>query len=187
MDCATWDNLEWQSDEKALSGIKSLIKEVPDFPKVGINFRDIMPVFQVPNAVVAIVDMMSKHIDENFKCVEVIVGLEAHGFMIGTMIALKLHKPFIPIRKQGKLPGECISVSSRKGYGGVIEIQKDVLKPHQKVVIVDDLMATGGSLKNSVELVKKCGADVLGCIVLSELIELNGRDNLDCPFHSFIQ
>ena len=99
-----------------------------------------------------------------------------------------LQVPFIPIRKKGKLPGECYDVSSTKEYGADIqEIQKSALREGQKVVIIDDLLATGGTLKASCELVKKCGASVLCCICLIELMDLDGRSKVDAPFHAFLK
>lgn len=142
--CSTWSASDWKLPEKALSGIKDLIKDVPDFPKKGILFKDIMPVFQVPHAVTAVVDMMVSYIQNNYNNVDAIVGLDARGFLIGPCIAIKLNKPFVPIRKKGKLPGDCFSVSSTKEYGAdVQEIQKDGLRSGQNVVVVDDLLATG--------------------------------------------
>ena len=187
-ECLGWSREEWKSPEKAIVGIKSLIREVPDFPKKGINFRDVMPVFLVPNAVEAVVDLFVTYINDNFDTLEGIVGLDARGFMIGTMVALRLHQPFIPIRKKGKLPGKCVTVSSTKEYGAdEIEMQVEAIKVGQKVVVIDDLLATSGTLVHSCELVEECGGVVLGCMVLSEIMELRGRSQLKHPFHSFIQ
>lgn len=188
-DCLSWSQVEWEeSEQKALSGIRNLIKEVPDFPKIGINFRDVMPVFLNANATKAMVDIFVRHVKENYSSVEGIVGLESRGFMIGTMVALRLHIPFIPIRKVGKLPGKCISISSTKEYGAdIIQMQENALRSVNKVIIIDDLLATGGTLRNSSELVVECGGEILCCMTLSEIIELNGRDGMKYPFHSFIQ
>ena len=106
-----------------------------------------MPIFQIPRAVTAVCDLMISYIETNHASVDAIVGLDARGFLIGPVIAIKLNKPFVPIRKQGKLPGECHGVSSTKEYGADIQqIQKCALKDGQKVVIIDDLLATGGTL-----------------------------------------
>ena len=188
MDCSTWDSCEWKSSEKALLGVKSLIRTVPDFPQKGIMFQDIMPLFQVPNAVNAVANMMTEYILSSFPSVDAIIALDARGFLIGPMVAVKLSKPFIPIEKKGKLPGGCYSVTSTKEYGhDVLEIQKEALRDRQKVVIIDDLLATGGTLHASCELVEKAGAVVLGTLCLIELVDLNGRIKLKNPFHAFIQ
>ncbi|XP_057291013.1 adenine phosphoribosyltransferase-like [Hydractinia symbiolongicarpus] len=183
-----WNEWEWTSPEKSLEGIKMLIKAVPDFPKKGILFRDIMPIFQVPQAVTAIVDLMTAYIEVHFGEVNAIAGLDARGFLIGPSIAVNLNKPFIPVRKQGKLPGKCYSVESTKEYGkDVLEVQVDGLSKGQKVVIVDDLLATGGTMQSTCQLVTLAGATVAGCISIVELKELNGRSKVDqYPYHAFI-
>lgn len=187
-DCRTWDAAEWKTEEKTIQGLKSLIKVVPDFPKKGILFRDIMPIFQIPNAVTAITNVMADYIRTNHSSVQGIIGLEARGFLIGPIIAVNLGVQFIPIRKKGKLPGICISVSSTKEYGeDILEVQKDAISPNQKVVLVDDLLATGGTLEASCKLMEGAGADVLASLCLIELLELNGKNKLKKPFHSFIK
>jgi len=181
-------NVDWKSPEKSLESLKLLIKDVPDFPSPGILFKDIMPIFQVPDAVASMVDMMTAYIEIHFPDVDVIAGLDARGFLIGPMIACNVSKPFVPIRKKGKLPGKCLSVDSTKEYGkDTLELQVDGIKPGQKVVIVDDLMATGGTMTAACELVKAAKAQVVGCICIIELNELNGRSKFQAPFYSLIQ
>ncbi|XP_066915529.1 adenine phosphoribosyltransferase-like [Clytia hemisphaerica] len=181
-------DIDWSDPEKSIEGIKKLIKAVPDFPKKGILFRDIMGIFQVPQAVQAMVDIMSYHIQQKHPECDAIVGLDARGFLMAPMIAIKLNVPFIPVRKQGKLPGECISAESVKEYGkDVLEMQKGCLKEGQKVVIVDDLLATGGTMATTCSLVRQFGCSVSGTICLVELAELNGVKKLDAPFHAMIK
>ncbi|XP_028391744.1 adenine phosphoribosyltransferase-like [Dendronephthya gigantea] len=175
-----------ENDRKKL--ISSLIREIPDFPKPGILFRDICPLLKNPVAFEASIDLLTDHIKENYPAVEVIVGLDARGFLFGPGIALKLGIGFVPVRKEGKLPGETISIKSEKEYGkDVLEIQKDSIAAGQKVVIVDDLLATGGTLLTSCELVKKQGGSVLGCVVLFELTELKGAARLPVKCFSLLQ
>lgn len=180
--------IDWSNPQSSIEGLKTLIKAVPDFPKPGILFRDIMGIFQVPKAVEAMVNLMVFHIKQNHPNVEAIAGLDARGFLMGPMVALKLDVPFIPVRKQGKLPGECIAAESIKEYGkDVLEIQKGSLSSGQNVVIVDDLLATGGTMSTTCSLVKQIGANVIGTICLVELADLEGVKKVDAPFHAIIK
>ena len=178
----------WGSSEQALNKIRSLVRAIPDFPKPGILFQDIMPIFKDASVVNAMIDLMVAYIEINHPEVDAIVGLDARGFLIGPMIACHLQKSFIPVRKQGKLPGKCLSAASVKEYGeDVLEIQADALKPGEKVVIIDDLLATGGTLSASCQLMKAAGVEVLGCVCLIELVELKGKEKVPAPFHAFLQ
>ncbi|KAG0234177.1 phosphoribosyltransferase-like protein [Mortierella sp. GBAus27b] len=172
-----------------LKRINSLIREVPDFPKPGILFKDIFPLFQDPIAVemviTHIVNYINTHID---KKVDVVVGLDARGFLFGPLVAMRLGAAFAPVRKAGKLPGETIQVAYQKEYGtDTFEMQSDSIKPGQNVIIIDDLIATGGSAKGAQELVEKLGGVVLSFIFLIELEFLKGKAALTAPVYSMIK
>eukprot|EP01135_Chromosphaera_perkinsii_P003095 Nk52_evm3s235 gene=Nk52_evmTU3s235 len=171
-----------------LERIRALIQAHPDFPKKGILFQDIFPVFRHPDTVRAIMHHILYHIQSTFGKVDVIVGLDARGFLFGPILALELNAAFVPVRKSGKLPGECVKASYEKEYGvDQFEMQKDAIKPGQKVIIVDDLLATGGSLNGAVSLVKECGGNVVESIVLIELVELNGKQNVPSDVYSLLK
>lgn len=125
---------------------------------------------------------------QNHDDINVIVGLDARGFLFSFMIAAELKIACVPVRKKGKLPGDCIKHEYVLEYGNdVFEIQKDSIKEGQKVLIIDDLLATGGSLNAACELVKKTGGIVKECVVIMELTELKGREKVKAPVFSFIQ
>lgn len=133
-------------------------------------------------------DVMVEFVKEKAPGVEVIVGLEARGFLFGPIIAQRLNCSFAPVRKKGKLPGETERVTYTKEYGAdIFEVQKEAFKPGQSVVIVDDLLATGGTMKAACELIEKVGAKVTLCLVVIELKDLNGQDKLSQPCYSLIQ
>lgn len=156
---------------------KDYVRSIPDFPEPGIIFRDITSVLQDADGLKAAIDEMQdliKDVD-----VDVIVGLESRGFIFGMPIAYNLHKPFVPIRKKGKLPCETIERSYDLEYGqATIEIHKDAIRPGQKVVIVDDLIATGGTVEAATKLVEELGGTVVKIVFLMELAGLNGREKL---------
>jgi adenine phosphoribosyltransferase len=157
--------------------LKQLIRDYPDFPKEGIMFRDISPVVQEPAALNYITDTFSSRfpVDE----VDMVAGIEARGLAFAALLATKYNKGFFMVRKQGKLPGETVAVSYGLEYGqDVMEIQADALKPGQKVLIVDDLLATGGTAKAAAQLIEKVGASVTGMAFVIELSELGGREAL---------
>ena len=153
------------------------VRSIPDFPEKGVIFRDITSVLQDA-------DGFSLSIKELLKLLEgvefdAIVGAESRGFIFGAPLAYETHKPFVLIRKKGKLPCETISKEYSLEYGtATIEIHKDAIQPGQRVVIVDDLIATGGTLKASAELVEKLGGKVAKIICLMELCGFKGRDVL---------
>ncbi|KAG0307929.1 adenine phosphoribosyltransferase [Dissophora globulifera] len=172
-----------------LKRINSLIREIPDFPKEGILFKDIFPLFQDPIAVemviTHIVNYINTHID---KKVDVIVGLDARGFLFGPIVAMRLGAAFAPVRKAGKLPGATIQVKYEKEYGhDIFEMQEDSIKPGQNVVVIDDLIATGGSAKGAQELIEKMHGNVLSFIFMIELEFLKGKDVLSAPVYSMIK
>ena len=157
--------------------IEEYVRSIPDFPEEGIIFRDITSVLQDA-------DGFSLAIDELKKLIEgvdydAVVGAESRGFILGAPLAYEQHKPFILVRKKGKLPCETISQEYDLEYGSAtIEMHKDAIKPGQKVVLVDDLIATGGTLEASVKLIEKLGGEVVKIICLMELKGLNGREKL---------
>ena len=151
--------------------IEDYVLSIPDFPEPGIIFRDITSVLQDADGM----QDCLKDID-----VDVIAGTESRGFIFGVPIAYNLHKPFVPIRKKGKLPRETVSVSYDLEYGSAeIEMHKDSIKPGQKVVIVDDLIATGGTIEAAIKLVEQLGGEVVKVVFLMELAGLKGRERLN--------
>ena len=157
--------------------VEDYIRSIPNFPKKGIIFRDITTVLQDPDGLKLAIDQMIQLLDGvEF---DVIAGAESRGFLFGVPIAYALGKAFVPIRKKGKLPCETISQTYDLEYGSAtIEIHKDALKPGQKVVLVDDLIATGGTMKAAAQLVEQLGAEVVRIIFLLELAGLEGRTQL---------
>lgn len=157
--------------------IEDYVRSIPDFPEEGIIFRDVTSVLQDADGLHLAIDLMQEKIkDIEF---DVVVGPESRGFIFGVPIAYNLHKPFVPVRKKGKLPCETISVDYELEYGtATIEIHKDSIKPGQKVLIVDDLMATGGTIEAIIKLVKQLGGEVVGSVFLMELAGLKGREKL---------
>lgn len=157
--------------------IEEYVRSIPDFPEPGIIFRDITSILQDADGLHLAIDSLQdliKDVD-----VDVIVGAESRGFIFGMPMAYNLHKPFVPIRKKGKLPCETISQSYDLEYGQAeIEIHKDAIKPGQKVVIVDDLIATGGTMEAAVKLIEELGGEVVKILFLMELAGLKGREKL---------
>lgn len=157
--------------------LKDFIRDIPDFPKSGIVFRDITPLLQDPGGLSLAVEFMthpyrSQHIDA-------VVGAESRGFIFGTAVARNLTAGFIPIRKPGKLPGRKISLTYELEYGtDTLEIHADAIKPGQRVLMVDDLLATGGTMRACCELVEKLGGKIVGISFLIELLGLHGSERL---------
>ena len=166
--------------------LEDYVTTIPDFPEPGIMFRDITSVLQDADGLRLAVDTMQESIkDLDF---DVVVGPESRGFIFGMPIAYNLHKPFVLIRKKGKLPRETVEKTYDLEYGtATIEMHKDSIKPGQKVLIVDDLIATGGTTKAMVELIESLGGVVTGVVVMMELAGLEGRKQLkDIPLYSAI-
>ena len=157
--------------------VEDYIRSIPDFPEPGIIFRDVTSVLQDAEGLKLSIDEMTKLLDGvDF---DVIAGAESRGFIFGMPIAYALGKPFVPVRKAGKLPCETVSQSYDLEYGqATIEIHKDAIKPGQKVVLVDDLIATGGKMEAAAKLVEKLGGEVVKMIFLIELAGLEGRKKL---------
>ena len=166
--------------------IKSLIREVPDFPKPGVLFRDITPVLACPEAFSAAVD----HFVERYRRrpVDALVAVDARGFILAAPIAYLLAVPLLPVRKEGKLPPGTRSVAYDLEYGqSVIEMNVDALASGQRVAIIDDLLATGGTLAAAAELVESAGGEVAEMGILVELEDLGGRRRLSgWPVHSMV-
>ena len=161
-----------------MKNIEEYVRSIPDFPEPGIIFRDVTSVLQDADGLHLAIDLMMKELEGvDF---DVVVGPESRGFIFGVPVAYNLHKPFIPIRKKGKLPCETISIEYALEYGtAVIEMHKDAIKPGQKVVIIDDLMATGGTTEAMIKLIEQLGGVVVKTVFLMELAGLNGRAKLE--------
>ena len=157
--------------------VADYIRTIPDFPEPGIMFRDVTTVMQDADGLQLAVDEMQKLL-EGVEC-DVIAGAESRGFIFGVPLAYNMHKPFVPIRKAGKLPCATISKTYALEYGtATIEMHKDSIKPGQKVVLVDDLIATGGTIRAAADLVEELGGEVVKILFLLELRGLNGREVL---------
>ncbi len=169
-----------EEERKALAEqVDSYVRSIPDFPEPGIIFRDITTVTQDAEGLVSSIEAMEQVANYLKDEVDVIVGLESRGFIFGMPIAKDWKKGFVPVRKKGKLPCETISQRYDLEYGQAeIEIHTDAIKPGQKVLIVDDLIATGGTIEASIKLIEQLGGEVVGCLFLIELAGLNGREKL---------
>ncbi|KAJ5681498.1 uncharacterized protein N7477_001438 [Penicillium maclennaniae] len=169
--------------------LRGALRQFPDFPSKGILFEDILPIFADPSLHEALVRSLELHILEAYggQKPDVIVGLEARGFLIGPSLALRLGASFVPVRKQGKLPGPCITQGYEKEYGqDFFQMQSDSIKPGQKVIVVDDIIATGGSALAGGQMIQKMGGDLLEFIFILELEFLHGRDKLPAPVYTLL-
>jgi adenine phosphoribosyltransferase len=157
--------------------LASKIRDVPDFPKPGILFKDITTLLKDGESFRAAIDGLLERIGP--RTVDAVVGMESRGFIFGAPIAYKLGVGFVPVRKLGKLPADVVSVEYDLEYGSAtLEMHKDALRPGAKVLIVDDLLATGGTVAGTIELVKQLKGEVVACAFLIELAALRGRDKL---------
>ncbi|MFH4976339.1 hypothetical protein AB6A40_003048 [Gnathostoma spinigerum] len=170
--------------------VRSHLRIISDFPKPGIRFVDIMPLFRQPSLLNELCHAIAEHVRVELPVtVNLVTGLEARGFLFGPSIAMALNVPFFPIRKRGKLPGKIIQETYTKEYGDdVVEVQADAIVPGSKVLLVDDLLATGGTLAAAVRLIEKAGGDVVEAFTLIELTYLNARKTLPkhIPVYSLI-
>ncbi|HLV08920.1 MAG TPA: adenine phosphoribosyltransferase [Halanaerobiales bacterium] len=158
--------------------LKEIVRDIPDFPEKGIIFKDITPLLKDADAFEEGISKLAGHFKE--KDFDYIVGIEARGFIVGAPLALYLKKGFVPIRKPGKLPADTISASYELEYGkNVIEIHKDALQNGDRVLLIDDLLATGGTIKAAIELIESLGAEVIELGFLMELSFLKGRQQLE--------
>ena len=152
------------------------IRDIPDYPRPGILFKDITPLLATPGALEEVVAAMSA----GFGPVDKVTGIEARGFILAAPVACRLRAGFVPVRKQGKLPAATYAQSYDLEYGtATIEVHTDAFEPGERVLIVDDVLATGGTAQAAADLVRKAGAEVAGVSVLLELEALNGRAKLD--------
>lgn len=157
--------------------LEDYVVSIPDFPKPGIIFRDVTSIISDPDGLKLAIDSIVDNVkDLDFN---IVIGPESRGFIFGMPVAYNLGKAFVPVRKQGKLPREVISREYDLEYGSaVIEMHKDAIKPGDKVVIVDDLIATGGTIEAIIKMVEELGGEVVGISFVMELKGLNGRDKL---------
>ncbi|KAL1635274.1 adenine phosphoribosyltransferase [Diplodia intermedia] len=168
--------------------LRKALRQFPDFPTPGILFEDILPIFADADLHQKLVRALELHVSKNYaQKPDVIVGLEARGFLFGPSLALALGAAFVPVRKQGKLPGPTETAGYQKEYGeDFFQMQADAIKPGQKAIIVDDIIATGGSAAAAGDLVKRLGGDLVGYLFILELDFLKGRDKLDAPVYTLL-
>jgi adenine phosphoribosyltransferase len=158
--------------------LRERIREIPDFPKPGILFYDITTLLKDPDAYREAIDLMIEPYANDR--IDVVVGMESRGFIFSAPMAYQLHAGLVPVRKLGKLPAETITVEYALEYGSnTLEIHRDSIQPGQRVLIVDDLLATGGTVKGTIELVERLKGEVVGLAFLVELDFLKGRERLD--------
>ena len=157
--------------------IEEYVRSIPDFPEPGIIFRDVTSILQDPDGLKLSIDLIQEKLGGlDF---DVIAGTESRGFIFGVPVAYNMHKAFVPVRKKGKLPCETVSREYALEYGtAAIEIHKDAIKPGQKVVVIDDLIATGGTIEAAVKLIEELGGEVVKVVFLMELAGLKGRERL---------
>ncbi|RYN55544.1 hypothetical protein AA0118_g8759 [Alternaria tenuissima] len=173
------------------STLKASLRQFKDFPEPGILFEDILPIFANPQLHEGLLRGLELSIEQQFGASgakpDVVVGLDARGFLFGPSLALRLGASFVPVRKRGKLPGPCETAEYKKEYGSdFFQMQADAIKSGQKVLIVDDIIATGGSAAAAGSLVKKLGGTIMGYLFILELDFLKGRDQLDAPVHTLL-
>ena len=160
-----------------MKGIEDYIITIPDFPEEGVMFRDVTSVLQDEDGFRLAVDLMQKKL-EGLEF-DVIAGAESRGFFFSASLKYNLHKPFVPVRKKGKLPRETVSIRYELEYDvAELEIHRDAIKPGQKVVLIDDLIATGGTNEAMIKLVESLGGEVIKAVFLMELAGLHGRERL---------
>ena len=161
--------------------LRSFVRDIPDYPKPGILFRDITPMLADPQALVAATDALAEpFLDAE---IDLIAAAEARGFIFAAPLALKLNAGFVPIRKPGKLPFELHSFAYELEYGtDELQMHVDGVRPGQRVLIVDDLLATGGTMEACCRLLEKCDAEIVGCTFLIHLVQLGGEARLS-PYH----
>jgi adenine phosphoribosyltransferase len=167
-----------------LDQLKQHIRDVPDFPQAGVLFRDITPMLADPESFALAVETLTRP----FANVEKVVAIESRGFILGAPVALALHAGLIPVRKVGRLPADTLREDYALEYGvNTVEIHRDAIVPGERVLIVDDVLATGGTVRAAANLVQRLGGDVVGVSLLVELGFLNGRDRLqDLNVHTVL-
>lgn len=167
--------------------LKQFIRDVPDFPIDGIMFRDITTLLADPHAFRDTIDgLLAPYKNEQ---IDKVVVIESRGFIFGTPMAYELAAGVVPVRKPGKLPADTLTEEYALEYGtNTLQIHTDAVSPGERVIIVDDLLATGGTVEASIRLVEKLGGEIVGISVLAELLDLHGRERIqDYPVHSLVQ
>jgi adenine phosphoribosyltransferase len=173
------------SDDALVTDVTAAIRDIPDFPKPGILFKDIAPVLGDPALFGRVVSWMGEQVAG--QGVTKIVGMESRGFIFGAPLVANLGAGFVPARKPGKLPYQTVGVDYALEYGTArLEVHVDAIQKGEKVVVVDDLLATGGTAAATVDLVRRLGGEVVACVFMIELDFLSGRDKLDVPVHSLV-
>jgi adenine phosphoribosyltransferase len=167
--------------------LKRLIRDVPDFPKRGILFRDITPLLADASGLALSIELLANPFRGHH--VDLVIGAESRGFIFGTAVACCLSAGFGLVRKPGKLPSQTVSMSYDLEYGtDTLQMHADAIRPGQRVLIVDDVLATGGTMRACCDLVRQLGGEIVGAAVLTELVALGGRTKVgDVPVHSVIQ
>ncbi len=157
--------------------LKQLVRDIPDFPKKGVIFKDITPILKNPDAMQFVIKNFVEFCKP--KNVDKIVSMESRGFIFGSIVAYELNCGFVPVRKKGKLPYKTVSIEYSLEYGSdTLEIHEDAISPKDKVIIIDDVLATGGTAHAVINLIKKCGGEVVGLAFLIELSFLSPRERL---------
>ena len=157
--------------------LEDRIRDIPDFPQKGVLFKDITPLLQDPQAYRSAMDRLAAHYAG--AGIEMVVGVESRGFIFGSTLAYLLNCGFVPVRKFGKLPSQTVSVEYALEYGtNIVEVHSDAIQPGQRVLIVDDLLATGGTVSAAIELIELLGGQIAGIAFLVELTFLKGREHL---------
>ncbi|RMH07723.1 MAG: adenine phosphoribosyltransferase [Nitrospirae bacterium] len=166
---------------------KSLIREIPDFPKPGILFYDITPLLKDPDGFRSIIQEFTERF--RHKRITKVVGIESRGFILGCPLAFQLHAGFVPVRRPGKLPADVFEVKYSLEYGAnCLTIHRDAIERGERVLIIDDLLATGGTASATIHLIRQLGGEIVGCAFLVELLSLGGRQKLDgCPVYSLME
>jgi adenine phosphoribosyltransferase len=166
--------------------LRAKIREIPDFPKPGILFYDITTLLKDPDSFEAVIDRMADAVKDDR--IDVVVGMESRGFIFAAPLAYKLKAGFVPVRKLGKLPAETIEVEYDLEYGtATLEVHRDAISDGQRVLLVDDLLATGGTVLGTIELVRQLGGQIAGLSFMVELSALHGRDKLtDYQIHTLL-
>jgi adenine phosphoribosyltransferase len=157
--------------------IRQYVRSIPDFPKPGILFRDITSVWKHPQAFEACTQAFADRYEN--EAIDLVVGIESRGFVVGAAFAARIGRGFVPVRKRGKLPADVHAYEYELEYGSdCVEIHRDAIAPGQSVLVMDDLLATGGTLLASIELLKRMGAKIAGCAVVIDLPDLGGGDKI---------
>jgi adenine phosphoribosyltransferase len=175
--------------DNLLQELENTIRTVPDFPMEGILFRDITPILTNGLLLTEMMERIVKDIENLNWTPDVIVGPEARGFIFGPLLSTRMKNSFVPVRKPGKLPSKTIKIDYTLEYGSdSLEVHEDAISPGQKILIIDDLLATGGTVSACIELCKRMGADVIGVVFIIELEGLGARELLDdIPIHSLLK